>query len=410
MFGSPPWRELFTHALREADRLGLEIGLNLQSGWNLGGPMVTPDRAAKTHHLVATPRARSASGSPSYCRSRRRVSNSTATLSCWPTVSSPRSAEPPRRRPLPAGRKRQSAAGPHPRPIQHLAEKSAFRELGGSATDCSPLLEDVPATPGEEDVLAKDVLDLTDKLDKDGTLRWDVPDGTWVILRFGYTNNGAEVSTASGAWSGLVLDYLDADALRWYWHAVIDPIIADAGPLVGRTWKMVQTDSWELGGVNWTATFPAEFKNRRGYDLRPWLPVLAGRIVDSRDASNRFLADFRRTIADCVADNHYGTMAALAHRHGMGIQPESAGPHTGAAGRPEMLRPQRMADERVLGARRRTGPATRTASSSSRPPARRISTASRSSAPKGSPRSGRNGTTSSGRRRNRVSTTKPARD
>jgi hypothetical protein len=47
LFGSPAWRELFKHALREADRLGLEIGLNLQSGWNLGGPMVTPDKAAK---------------------------------------------------------------------------------------------------------------------------------------------------------------------------------------------------------------------------------------------------------------------------------------------------------------------------------------------------------------------------
>ena len=69
--------------------------------------------------------------------------------------------------------------------------------------------------------------------------------------------------TASGVWNGLVIDYLDADALRWYWHAVVDPLIADAGPLVGRTWKMVQTDSWELGGVNWTATFPAEF-NKRG--------------------------------------------------------------------------------------------------------------------------------------------------
>ena len=125
-----------------------------------------------------------------------------------------------------------------------------------------------------------------------------------------------------------MLDYLDADALRWYWHEVIDPIIADAGPLCGKVWKMVQTDSWELGGVNWTATFPTEFQKRRGYDLRPWLPVIAGRIVDSRDASNRFLTDFRRTIADCIADNHYGTMAALAHEHGLGIQPESAGPHT----------------------------------------------------------------------------------
>lgn len=31
----------------EAKRLGLEIGFNIQSGWNLGGPCVTPQYAAK---------------------------------------------------------------------------------------------------------------------------------------------------------------------------------------------------------------------------------------------------------------------------------------------------------------------------------------------------------------------------
>src|ERR1039458_4148189 len=39
-FFSPAWRELYKHTLREANRLGLEISLNIQSGWNLGGPIV----------------------------------------------------------------------------------------------------------------------------------------------------------------------------------------------------------------------------------------------------------------------------------------------------------------------------------------------------------------------------------
>jgi hypothetical protein len=313
LYGSPAWRELFKHALREGDRLGLEIGLNLQSGWNLGGPMVTPDKAAKviawSQFQVQSPKTLSVVLPKPKARENFYRDSFVLAYRLKPGASTTESHL-------------------HTRPIRQLAQKSAYHELGGSATDCSPLLEDDPATPGEEDLHAKDVLDLSDKLDKDGTLRWNVPDGAWTILRFGYTNNGARISTSSGAWSGLVLDYLDAGAFRWYWHEVIDPIIADAGPLCGKVWKMVQTDSWELGGVNWTATFPAEFRNRRGYDIRPWLPVIAGRIVESRDASNRFLADFRRTIADCVADNHYATMATLAHQHGLGIQPESAGPHT----------------------------------------------------------------------------------
>lgn len=305
-FGSAKWRELFKHALSEADRLGLEIGMNLQSGWNLGGPMVPPEKATKavawsqfqvrgpTNLSVVLPKPAQRAFCPDTFALAYRL---------------------------------KAAIVPH-KPIRLLVEKSAYHELGGSAADCSALLDDEPATPGEEDVLARDVLDVTDKLDKDGTLRWSVPEGEWVILRFGYINNGAHVSTSSSGWTGLVLDYLDGEAMRWYWHEVIDPVIADAGPLCGKSWKMVQTDSWELGGVNWTTRFPEEFLRRRGYDIRPWLPVIAGRIVESRDASNRFLADFRRTIADCVADNHYGTMAALAREHGLGIQPESAGPHT----------------------------------------------------------------------------------
>ena len=46
-FFTPEWRELYKHTLREADRLGLEMSLNIQSGWNLGGPMVKAEDAAK---------------------------------------------------------------------------------------------------------------------------------------------------------------------------------------------------------------------------------------------------------------------------------------------------------------------------------------------------------------------------
>src|SRR5450759_3928508 len=46
-FFSTEWRELYKHALREADRLGLEMSLNIQSGWNLGGPMVKAEDAPK---------------------------------------------------------------------------------------------------------------------------------------------------------------------------------------------------------------------------------------------------------------------------------------------------------------------------------------------------------------------------
>jgi hypothetical protein len=108
---------------------------------------------------------------------------------------------------------------------------------------------------------------------------------------------------------------------------VVEPLIADAGPLAGKTLKYLHTDSWEVEAVNWTPTLRAEFLKRNDYDFLPWLPVLAGRIVNSREASDRFLFDFRKTLGDLTIDNHYRLFRDNAHRHGLEIHPESGGPH-----------------------------------------------------------------------------------
>ena len=307
VFLSSEWRELFKHTLREADRLGLEISLNIQSGWNLGGPMVKAEEAAKLLTWSSTP------------------------------VSGPGKIErvlpEPKHRPelyhdiavlaYPA----KPATEPARQPIRLHEIKISMKEFGGSAPDCWPLLEDYPPVPGEEDCLSREVIDLTGQMDSRGGLNWQAPPGQWEILRFGYTISGAAVATPSPGWKGLALDYLDPLAFQSYWRQVVDPLLADAGPLAGHAFKYLHTDSWELGGVNWTANFPEEFKHRRGYDLRPFLPVIAGKILDSRPVSNRFLNDFRKTIGDCIADNHYRLMSRMAHEHGMGIHPEAGGPH-----------------------------------------------------------------------------------
>ncbi|MCX7047244.1 MAG: glycosyl hydrolase, partial [Candidatus Sumerlaeota bacterium] len=213
------------------------------------------------------------------------------------------------------------------KPIQRFDEKTLSREIGGSAPDCSFLLDDFPGAPGEEDCRSKDVVDLTDRMDASGRLKWDAPEGAWMILRFGYSPSGSKVSTSSPGWAGMAIDYLDSQALINYWKEVVAPLIEDAGPLAGKSLKYLHTDSWELGGVNWTPKLPEMFRKRRGYDMRSYLPALAGKIVDNRAITNRFLHDFRKTVGDCVADNHYKLFAELAAKHGMEIHPESGGPH-----------------------------------------------------------------------------------
>jgi len=196
-----------------------------------------------------------------------------------------------------------------------------------SQPDARPLLTDFPAEPGEEDTLAREVVDVTAKMAPGGRFAWDAPAGEWEILRFGYTCTGARVSTFSDGWDGLAIDYLDRTALETYWRDVVAPLIQDAGPQAGKALKYLMTDSWELGGINWTPRFRQQFLQRRGYDIMPWLPVYAGRLVESRDSSNRFLNDLRRTVADVVADEHYRVFAAMAAKHSLGVHPESGGPH-----------------------------------------------------------------------------------
>ena len=156
------------------------------------------------------------------------------------------------------------------------------------------------------------------------------------ILRIGYTSSDAKVSTASGAWQGLAIDYLDPAALDQYWNRSVLPLLIAAKPYVGRSLKYLASDSWELGGTNWTGNFREEFRKRRGYDPVPYLPVVSGRIVGSRALSNRFLADLRRTIADLI-NGHYDHLAQLSSQFGLGIQCESGGPHGAPFGRTRNL-------------------------------------------------------------------------
>lgn len=308
-FFSPAWRQLYKYALHEADRLGLQISLNIQSGWNLGGPMVTADDAPKK--LVWTQTKASAGG------------NSVITL------------------PRPKGRENfyrdlfvlaypiNPNLPPDRKPIENQQQKALIRDLEPfSAPSSAPLFEEYPSTPNEQDTRVGDVIDISDKLRPDNTVDWKPTNGDWEIIRFGFTlNDQCHVSTCSEGWEGYAIDPFDAGAFQRYWDAVVEPLIDDAGPLAGTTLKYLHTDSWEIEVANWTPTLREEFKARRGYDLLPWLPVIAGKIVNSREESDRFLEDFRRTMGDLAIDHHYRLFREGAHKHGLEIHPESGGPH-----------------------------------------------------------------------------------
>jgi len=315
-FFSPAWRTLYRHTLKEADRLNLEISLNIQSGWNLGGPMVkASDAAKKLVWSEVTIR-----NSPLLSGGEGTGVRGPEALQSPPT---PKHTDPyyqdlfilayPLR--------------PNARPLTLLPEKSLQKALGWSAPDTSPLLSDLPSDPSEPKIDPKEVIDLTNKLRPDGTLDWTPPKGEWRILRIGCTvGDHARVSTSSDGWKGYAIDPYDKGAFDRYWNAVVEPLIADAKG--HPSLRYLHTDSWEVEAASWTPTLRAEFKKRRGYDLLTYLPIMAGALVGGRENSNRFLFDFRRTMGDLAIAHHYAPFRDYAHRHGLLIHPESGGPHS----------------------------------------------------------------------------------
>ncbi|HID78869.1 MAG TPA: glycosyl hydrolase, partial [Planctomycetaceae bacterium] len=295
-FAGPRWRKLFQHVCAEANRLGLEVNMNNDAGWcGSGGPWVPPGLAMQ--RLVWTETQ----------------------------VEGPRSFEGQLRQPQAvAGFYRDVAVLAFPSParasrivgIRRKSFHSAMHtSLAGRAT--------WPADPEGSTVPRGRILDLTKKMDAGGQLVWDIPGGRWTILRIGHTPTGKDNHPAPESGRGLECDKLSRRAVETHFAGFMGKLIRDVGPLAGKTLVATHIDSWEVGVQNWTPTFRDEFRRRRGYDPLPWLPVVAGRVVGSREQSERFLWDLRQTVGELLLENYAGHMRQLAQRHGLRLSIEA---------------------------------------------------------------------------------------
>lgn len=298
-FLSEEWLDLFAHAIKTADKYNFELSINIQSGWNSGGPSVIPEEAMKkivyTKTNVTGPQVlKMVLEKPDYDRFYQDV-----------LVQA-----------YPSSMVRDS--------IKNWGIKSMNKRLGWKGV--FPLYKLRESTnPEIEGINPNAIVDLTNSF-KNDTLLWEVPSGEWTIVRYGMTLTGAEVSTGSDGWEGLSYDHLSRTAFNSYFDQVVKPIIVTAKE-AGNSLRFLHTDSWEMGMVNWTENFFDEFEKRRRYDMKPYMPVLTNEAVKSAGNSDRFLYDFRRTIGDLVAE-HYAYFAKLAHDNGLYIHPESGGPHS----------------------------------------------------------------------------------
>lgn len=170
------------------------------------------------------------------------------------------------------------------------------------------------------------IIDLSTKLNADGSLNWKVPKGNWTILRVGHTSTGHTNATGGGG-KGLECDKFNPAAVKLQFDSWYGEALKRGGPeIASKVMTELFIDSWECGSQNWSSLFAAEFKKRRGYDMMPYLPVMTGVPVQSAVVSENFLYDLRETIAELVVDQFYRPLAALAKEKGVNFAAESVAP------------------------------------------------------------------------------------
>lgn len=191
-----------------------------------------------------------------------------------------------------------------------------------------------PATPepGAGTVAPTQVIDLTSKVNPDGTLDWDAPAGDWIVQRFSTVSTGVESNPAPKGMEGLEIDKMSREAARYHIdNGLVGELHRRLKPTERKGFTWAIADSYEKGHQNWTPQMIPQFKARYGYDPTPWLPVFSGRIVGSAAQSDRFLWDVRRMVADLISENYVGGLRDAIHPLGLKLWLEPYG-HWGFPG------------------------------------------------------------------------------
>lgn len=305
-FMSEEWQDLYVHAVREAERLGIKIVLGAGPGWcGSGGPWVAPEESMK--HLVYSETTVSGNRkveidlplpeqrSTQWHRLKAAYYEDVAVYAIPATVK-------------PA--------------IEDINEKALYeRDPYSSKPGVKPFLPD-PISHEEVDVsyILDDVhvIDISEYVNEDGRLVWDAPEGNWNIIRMGKRVTGASSRPAPAPAIGLESNKMDTTAFSNHLSNYTDILLAKTDPRKkGVGWTGFHMDSWESGAQNWTEGIVDEFKQRRGYDPEPFFLTYTGRVIKSLEISERFLWDLRQTCKELVLENHVEYGKLYAHRNGL---------------------------------------------------------------------------------------------
>lgn len=279
---SEPWWALVRHAADEADRLGLELILHNCAGYeSSGGTWIPPELSMQE-----------------VVWSERRITGGARF----------------------AGPLEPAQVDPHPQSQYPICYIPSEGKMGIPVVEARrTFYRDIAvlALPPAGAAMKNMILDISDKMDAEGQLQWDVPPGDWLVYRFGHTTTGAMISPAQWGAMGLECDKMSREAVSFHVRHVLHEMKKHLGERMGKSVTTLYFDSYEAGTPTWTPKMREEFLTRRGYDLTPWLPVLAGRVVETEKETAAFKEDFHRTIEDLYRDCYWATPGPLAHEAGL---------------------------------------------------------------------------------------------
>ena len=322
-YASEQWWGLLEHTMNEAERLGLKMGIFNCAGWSsTGAAFVTPDKAmqevawteaqvkgpGKVKVKLGIPRAalgieRDMKRDPiinrRYYMPRQHVEGYFRDIAVFAVPSIPQGQKPWR--------------------LEDWRNKAGF---GKMARRFDP---DERSAPADQIIGLDQVLDVSEFMNDNGELEWIAPSGTWMILRMGYQPTGRNNHPASHGGRGLEIDKMSSEAVDYYWKNFLNRVVETAAERIDKTFFAVSIDSYEVGHQNWNKDFAQSFIEATGYDMRKFLPVVTGRIIESVDFTERILWDYRKVIGDLIADNYYGRMAERAHAAGLQFADEPYG-------------------------------------------------------------------------------------
>jgi hypothetical protein len=273
-------------AIKEATKLGLEVGLNLSSSWNAGGSWIKPEHGAKSLYFSKT-----------------KLDN---TSGKGARIAFP---EIPKKDKNGKDREMVFAADGKPFYRQEIAVLA------------------IPAQKGESFLDTASIVNVTRYFDpKTDILNWKAPAGDWDIFRYVCANSGEQLKLPSPNSKGLIIDHFDSTATRIHFEYFVNKLKPLLGDFRKTGLKNLYLASFEATGTIWTPSLATEFRKLNGYDVSKFLPALFDKKAFSAAQSDQFKRDFDLTISELMINNHYRKGREIANKYGLNLISESGGP------------------------------------------------------------------------------------